>query len=357
MQNKNITFLLFKLIRLGLETEQDAEFPILTEQVWTELFTMANRLAMTGMMFSGIEKLPEDKRPQKGILLEFIDKCLMIERMNSIHNRKVVSVFRLFEQAELSPVIMKGQGIATLYPSLNRRMPGDVDIWVDGEMKSVAEFVLKRDPQAIVSKRHIQSKKDRDMTVEVHTIPALMFNPFSNRKLERWFTEWRKDAIMVNLPDAGYIATPSDEMNRVFLLVHKYMHFLCGGIGMKQMTDYMMLLQKGFTEEEKLRSVEKIKKLNIGKFCSAVMYILKDKLGLEDKYLLMKPNIEAGKILLEEIMTTGNFGFYDERYMEEMSFLKKIKYKLKRRYMMVKYFGTEPLWDYYNRVFGDGEID
>lgn len=103
------------------------------------------------------------------------------------------------------------------------------------------------------------------MTVEVHTIPVLMFNPYSNRKLEKWFAEWRKDITMVVLPDdAGIIATPSDEMNRIFLLVHKYMHFLCGGIGMKQMTDYMMLLKKGFTEEERLKTVEKIKKTEHG---------------------------------------------------------------------------------------------
>lgn len=357
MQSNNTIFLLFQLIRLGLNTEQDYSFPTLTDKEWNTLIDLSKKLSMTGIVFSGIEMLDKNRQPERAVLLRLIDFCLKTEYMNSIHNQKVARIYKLFEENGLNPIIMKGQGIATLYPSPKRRMPGDVDIWVDGEMKFVAEFVLKRDPQAIVSKRHIQSKKDKDMTVEVHTIPALMFNPFSNRKLERWFTEWRKDAIMVNLPNAGYIATPNDEMNRVFLLVHNYMHFLCGGIGMKQMTDYMMLLKKGFTEEERLRTVEKIKGLNMCKFCKAVMYILKDKLGLEDKYLLMKPDRKAGEILLEEIMTTGNFGFYDERNRSEISFFRRLEHRLKRRYMMVKYFGTEPLWDYYNRVFGDGEID
>lgn len=355
--HNNTTSLLFKLIRLGFNTEQDYSFPNLTDKEWNNLIDLSKKLSITGIVFSGIEKLDKIKRPEKSILLELIDFCLKTENMNCMHNLKVARIYNLFEENGFNPIIMKGQGIATLYPYPQKRMPGDVDIWVDCRMSSVADFVLKRDPQAIVSKRHIQSKKDRDMMVEVHTIPALMFNPFSNRKFERWFTEWRKDAIMVNLTDAGYIATPNDEMNRVFLLVHKYMHFLCGGIGMKQMTDYMMLLQKGFTEEERLRTVEKIKKLNMGKFCSAVMFILKDKLGMEEKYLLMEPDKRAGETLLEEIMTTGNFGFYDRRYKSEMGFVRRMKYRLKRRYMMVKYFGTEPLWDYYNRVFGDGEID
>lgn len=152
MQNKSTTSLLFKLIKFGLDTE----FPALTDKEWMELQELGKRLAMTGMMFLGIEKLSLEKRPPKGIFLGIIERSLIIERMNSIHNKKVVSIFRLFEQAKLGPVIMKGQGLATLYPAPERRMPGDVDIWVDFNMSSVADFVLKRDSKAIVSKRHIQ---------------------------------------------------------------------------------------------------------------------------------------------------------------------------------------------------------
>lgn len=358
MQNKKPSSLLFKLIRLGLDTEQDTEFPILTEQEWMELVELGKRLAMTGMMFSGIEKLPQEKRPQKGILLGLIDKCLRIEKMNSIHNRKVAAVYRLFEEAELKPVIMKGQGLATLYPCPQRRMPGDVDVWVIDDFERAKGFVMQRDPQAIASRRHIQSKKDREMTVEVHTVPAVMFNPFSTKWLKSWFGVMKEKAVVCELPEgAGRIMVPDDGMYRVFLLVHKYMHFLCGGIGMKQMTDYMMLLRKGFTEEEKRESVRIIMKLNMGKFCRAVMYVLKEKLGMEDRYLLMEPDCKAGEILMEEILTTGNFGFYDGRYKTDIGFVKRLTYRLKRRWMMVRYFGTEPLWDYYNRVFGKEEID
>ena len=78
---------------------------------------------------------------------------------------------------------------------------------------------------------------------------------------------------------------------------------------------------------------------------------------MEDRYLLMEPDCKAGEILMEEILTTGNFGFYDGRYKTDLGFGKRIIYRLKRRWMMVRYFGTEPLWDYYNRVFGKEEID
>ena len=196
MQNKDTTTLLFKLIRLGLDTKQDTEFPVLTEQEWMELVELGKRLAMTGMMFSWIEKLPQEKRPQKEILLGLINKCLRIEKMNSIHNRKVAAVYRLFEEAELRPLIMKGQGLATLYPCPQRRMLGDVDVWVKDDLERAKDFVMVRDPQAIASRRHIQSKKDREMTVEVHTVPAVMFNPFSTKWLKSWFGVIKEKAYL-----------------------------------------------------------------------------------------------------------------------------------------------------------------
>lgn len=91
---------------------------------------------------------------------------------------------------------MKGQGLATLYPCPQRRMPGDVDVWVKDDLERAKDFVMVRDPQAIASRRHIQSKKDREMTVEVHTVPAVMFNPFSTKWLKSWFGVIKEKAYL-----------------------------------------------------------------------------------------------------------------------------------------------------------------
>ena len=91
-------------------------------------------------------------------------------------------------------------------------------------------------------------------------------------------------------------------------------HFFFEGIGLRQMVDYFYLLKQGFTEEEKRQVVEVIKRVNMFKFATGVMYIMKESLGLEDKYLLMQPNARIGKMLEKEIVLAGNFGFYDTRF-------------------------------------------
>ena len=59
-------------------------------------------------------------------------------------------------------------------------------------------------------------------------------------------------------------------------------HFFFEGIGLRQMVDYFYLLKQGFTEEEKRQIVEVIKRVNMFKFATGVMYIMKESLGLED---------------------------------------------------------------------------
>lgn len=41
------------------------------------------------------------------------------------------------------------------------------------------------------------------------------------------------------------VLVPSDEMNRVFLLLHMYRHVFSEGIGLRQMMDYALLLNRG----------------------------------------------------------------------------------------------------------------
>ena len=348
----------FKLLRIGLDTDKDYDIHMMDGNEWNAVINIANRFAVIGFIISGIEKLHTEKRPQKEILLPLISQCLKIEETNKILNKNAVEIFGWYEKNGFRPIIMKGQGNGLFYKNWNRRMPGDIDIWVTKRQKDIKDFILDRYPNAKDSKEHIQYRFDGYTTVEVHTIPSLTFNPFSNKLLHKLYKKWENEAMDVFLPEnTGSIRVPSMEMDRVYMLQHKYRHFLVMGLGLKQFVDYMMLLRKGFTEEEKRESVRIIKKLNMGKFCRAVMYVLKEKFGMEDRYLLMEPDCKAGEILMEEILTTGNFGFYDGRYKTGMGYGKRLIYRLKRRWMMVRYFGTEPLWDYYNRVFGKEEID
>lgn len=312
MQIEETSF--FRLIRLGLSTETYTGFPSLTIDQWRKVCTLAGRQSMYGILLSGIETLPDDKRPPREILMRLISISYEIEQKNRQLNLKAKQLSDHYKSLSFTPILLKGQGIATLYPAPYRRMPGDIDMWLTQSAGKVRSHMKKERPEAEFSLHHIHYKDTDGTDVEIHTLPAYMLNPISNYRLLRHISRWKLQSRLVTLPDTdAAISVPSNEMNIIFLLLHKYRHLLLGGIGLRQLTDYMMLLRSGITEDERLQALITIRELRLTTFCGAVMYVLSEYLGMESRYLLMEPNPEAGRHLIQEIMEGGNFGKYDIR--------------------------------------------
>lgn len=337
MYYNSITDILFHLLRLGLGTEGYSDFPDLTDEQWREIIRLSKNQSLTGFLVSGIEKLPAGKRPQKMILLPLLKQCLDIEGMNRRLNIATAKAYEQYAESGYAPMVMKGQGNCLMYENGMRRMPGDIDLWL---RKTCMEDSMEE---------HGKEFPENGITVELHRSLSYIYNPLLNRKLRKLYNEWKDSGKMVLLPDMDtQICVPSDEMNLVYLLLHKYRHFLTRGIGMKQMVDYMMLLRKGFTDEEKEKCVRTLGSLHLTGFCRAVMYVLKEKLGLEDRYLLMEPDAKLGVFLFNEIMATGNFGFHDSRYDDSKSFMDK--YRIKRKFFMIWKFPYDLMWYPYWKI-------
>ena len=157
-----------------------------------------------------------------------------------------------------------------------------------------------------------------------------------------------------DLPDgAGKVVTPCDEMNRIYMLAHKYRHLFTEGIGLKQVIDYLFLMKKGFSEEERIKTMNILKELKMTRFCSAVMYILVDVLGMERKHLIMEPDKAAGKRLLGEIIAGGNFGMYDERIDREVKndSIQSFWMRNKRNMRFITDYPHEVLWGPYFKIY------
>lgn len=341
----------FKLIRLGIGTEIYSDFPTLDRECWAQVCGLSKTMALMGIMVSGIETLPKEKMPEKDILLRLVERVWQTEKMNAELNRKSVEMYQLYNKEGFSPILLKGQGTATFYSKPERRMPGDVDLWLMGGKKEITEYLNGKFDKLDISDRHIKPLEKGYEGVELHTIPCEMNSPAANKSLKKMLEKWKNECVLIDLPNGiGKVRIPSDRMNRTYMLIHKYSHFKSGGIGLKQVLDYMMLLRKGFTEEERIVSVKDIKELNLERFCSAVMYVLKEYLGMEDEFLLMKPNKSLGMALLDEIFTTGNFGFYDERYTKAEGERPKAGFhdKLKRKIMQIRMCPQEVFWGHFN---------
>lgn len=314
---KNIEKVFFTLLCNGIGTnDTNKNIPLLKEEEWEELYIFSKKQTLTGIILEGIKRLKAEQMPPKRILLKWFTNVERIKEKNKELDQIAVKVTARFKKDGFRSAILKGQGVALYYPNPNIRIPGDIDIWLDGNRKDIIQYVRKYCPNAGARYHHIDFPVMRQTDIEVHFTPTWMNSFSGNKYLQELFDTWKEEVFehKVKIPNCnGYICTPTDKMNRVYLLIHIYHHFFDEGIGLRQITDYFYLLRKGCSDTEKKEIQTIIKRLGITKFAQALMYVLHQTMGLEEKFLLVAPNEKDGRFLLQEILITGNFGHTDQR--------------------------------------------
>jgi hypothetical protein len=91
--------------------------------------------------------------------------------------------------------------------------------------------------------------------------------------------------------------------------------------------------------------VETLKYLSLYKFAGAVMWVLKEVLGLEDQYLIVPVNERRGRFLYDEMMRGGNFGQYSADSRKPKGRIGQNIDRLKQDLRLVRYFPSECLWE------------
>ena len=104
-----------------------------------------------------------------------------------------------------------------------------------------------------------------------------------------------------------------------------------GGLGEVDSGGALVALQK------------ELKWLGLWEFAGAVMYVLREVMGLDEKRMICAPDERRGRLLLEEIMAGGNFGHYDERNHFGQGALWHNIQRFRRDWRMLKFYPSEAL--------------
>ena len=217
----------------------------LQEADWEELYTIAQKQCLVGVLFDGIKKLPaEHVGMKKELLLQWMAESQMLEKANVRLNDAAIQVSEWFRKKGFRTCILKGQGNALMYPNPNSRTPGDIDIWVEGEDKRVISFVRSISPYEKACYHHIEFPSYKGVEVEVHYRPSFLLCFWHNRKLQKYYEGVKEEQFShrVMLGEQGEIAIPMVEFNLIFQLTHIFSHLMNEGIGLRQLVDYYYVL-------------------------------------------------------------------------------------------------------------------
>lgn len=333
----------FEIIRYALDP---VDMPVSnTKNIdWGNLYHFSQEQAIAGIVFRAVELL-NDKSIDKRLLLHWFATAEQIKTQNKILNKKSALVVDEYKKEGFECCILKGQGNAILYPCGYLRSPGDIDVYVkDANRKQLLQY-MKRAGKRITGMhfQHIEYEEE-GVPIEIHLMPCSDNNPVYHKRLQKWFKEhsatiWNN---RIELPsEAGAITAPDKEFNIIYQLAHMKGHFFDEGIGLRQMMDYYLLLNNYSGNIFELK--DDLRFLGLDRFAGAVMYIMKEVLGLDEKYLIVPVDERRGKTLLNEILKGGSFGHYSG--LDQSNALKKYFQKTWRNMQLVKEYPAEALFE------------
>ena len=334
--------LFFELLLVCTGTK-DALSRTYSEAEWNDALETAQAQAIEGVLLSAIEKLPDEQRPPKLVLLQWIGSVQMLEPYSIKIAEASDCVVKYFRENGFACNILKGSAVARYYPQPERRSSGDVDVWVDGGREKIYDFARKFDKDGKlygVNYHHIHFHLIEDVHIEVHIWPSFLSSPLRNWRLHK-FCNLHRPTMETSMPSLAF--------DRVFILLHCYRHMCGDGVGLRQIMDYYYVLKASFNEShnEKWReeTVKWIKKLGIERFAKGLMWVLKVFFGLEEKYLLFEPEEEEGRFIMQEVMLTGNMGHGDTRdWGSKQTALSRFFFNLKRDVYLAKHYPHEAIW-------------
>ena len=216
----------------------------LKEADWKELYAIAQKQALLGVLFHGIQRLPKELAPEQKLLMQWMVMAEMIRKQNIRLFQDSVKVCKNFENKGFANCILKGQGNALLYPDPYMRTPGDIDIYLAGGRKRVMQYINKVCPNQVMRYHNVDFPVMKT-AIEVHFTPSYIFYPIHNRRMQKWFKEVMdlQCSNVVTLPDGyGEITVPTTSFNVIYILSHLYRHIFTEGIGLRQLLDYYFVI-------------------------------------------------------------------------------------------------------------------
>lgn len=347
----------------------------LSEKEWNEIFGLAKKQALVGIMFEGVERLPQEQWPPRNVVLQW---AMMVESIKH-RNRQTTDVcLRLTEALSkdgFETCILKGQANHVYYDGLNSehslgplRICGDVDAWIwpkektKHPVKSIIDYCQSKKILLSLCHLHAEVKPVNGVPVEIHFRPSFLNTPMRDRYFQRLFQSAHFEKV--NIDGCCKLTKLRVDYDLLFQMNHIYRHLLDEGVGMRQVLDFYMLL-KAYRKESLVRvnlmdgsALQRhVKACGMGRFASALMYVLQKIFDMDSSELLCVPSEHHGSFLLDEMMLAGNFGQYDARMRALVVKKGKLSYQLqkasrrfKRNLRFLTSYPEEVIWEPIARV-------
>ena len=222
---------------------------------WTAIKALADKHGLSGIVLDGIDKLPEDVRPPKEELLQWIGETLQeYEHRYEMYRKAISEMARWHNANGFKMMVLKGYACAINWSKPEHRPCGDIDIWEFGKQKEADEAL-----RACFKEQGLRFKIDEshhhhtvyywgDFMVENHYDFLNVHHHKSNVSLEAILKDLgQDDSHFVNvLGEKVYL--PSPNLHALFLLRHAMSNFASTRVTLRQLMDWAFFVKANTNE-------------------------------------------------------------------------------------------------------------
>lgn len=316
MANKKNYQVFLELLRAGL-WEVSPDLSLFDSAIdWRQVLEIAGEQTVLGVVTDAVALIPKEKQGERPVMMQFFARTMGLEDDNRQMNRFAPYLMTQLEKKGVASLLLKGAGVAACYRQPLHRVVGDIDLLIvdDGQyqkakglMARIADHIEEEDE---VRKHSAFSYKG--MTIEIHGDFRFSINEQCRRNTQSWKEKRisKQPRRMTEGPLKGASLLPV-QFDAVFIFAHMLGHYLgAGGVGLRQVSDWMMFLNRYLEEINTEILIDDLELLGIKRYWEVFGAMAVDELGYpkERMPLYDERYSKKGRMVLRNIFKTGNFG-------------------------------------------------
>lgn len=314
---------LFLLLKSALWQDENIEQSVCNVD-WNNLYQLANEQCLIGIVADSFRLLSK-KQCDGEERLRWLVYVVSLEKKNQEMNLLVGKLFEKFCKMNLSPVLLKGQAFAANYPYPLHRQCGDIDLYFKNrkDSETAVAWAAKVDKSAAVSPENKRERKHFSFyigsnEVELHYYMCLFENSWLHQRLQQIIDEEfaASKPFFVEI-EGELIETVPPTLSALHQIIHISRHLLEAGIGLRQICDLAMFLDKHHDVIDKERLNGYLEELQLMTIARSLGYIMVKYLGLKEEKVPFKVDVQFSDFILQEIFEGGNFGKKKVEYREK----------------------------------------
>lgn len=328
--------------------QQQLDLPVDVSE-WEEIIKFATEQTLSGIIPDSLPNLPQDSIPPKALKMQMIAMQLQVVQANEHMNAVLLDFTAELAKRDIPYVLMKGQGVASLYPHPLHRVSGDIDMYVPKKhFLNVNDGILAFGGIRRDENRHHVDYMFNDVMLELHHCIHYFQKKTRNKVFMTMIDEAMAEPSVYASVGDGKVQVLPATMNVLLLLAHMLDHFYCEGVGLRQLCDYTLLLYREYANIDKDRLERALEELSMTRTYKVIGALCVRHLGLPSDRLMIPPMLTDYRLadaIMKDCLKGGNFGRSD--HPGRSTVWKWMRYYVRFLWRLIKFRNlcpSEALW-------------